>query len=50
MRKKKNKVEAEHINWFQKFGLLGRLKISFEQQKAIRILRRLKIEGIKKPI
>ncbi|MFA5840290.1 MAG: hypothetical protein WC890_06530 [Candidatus Margulisiibacteriota bacterium] len=48
MKKLKNDEITENINWFKKFGLLHRLKLSFSQQAAIKILRGLKIEGIRK--
>ncbi|MCX5750826.1 MAG: hypothetical protein NT099_04050 [Candidatus Saganbacteria bacterium] len=49
MNQQEKKEIKEQIKWFKKFTLLERLKLSYEQQKAIRILRGLKIEGIKKP-
>jgi hypothetical protein len=46
---KKDRQIAENIKWFSKFSLLEKLTISLSQQKAIKILRGLKIDGIKKP-
>jgi hypothetical protein len=46
---KKDPQIAKNIKWFSKFGLLKKLELSRSQQQAIKILRRLKIEGIKKP-
>jgi len=46
---KKDKEIAANVKWFKKFNLLERLKFSISQQKAIKVLRGLKIEGIKKP-
>jgi hypothetical protein len=49
MNQQERKEIKEQIKWFSKFSLLERLKMSYEQQKAIKILRGLKIEGVKKP-
>jgi hypothetical protein len=39
----------ENLKWFKKFSPLKRLKIAWEHQRAMKILRRIKIEGIRKP-
>lgn len=49
MEKRKGKEIADNIKWFKKFNLLERLTLSLSQQAAIKILRGMKIEGIKKP-
>jgi len=49
MKHKKSKNIAKNVNWFKKFSLLERLVLSISQQLAIKILRGMKIEGIKKP-
>ncbi|MDI6731266.1 MAG: hypothetical protein QME05_01620 [Candidatus Margulisbacteria bacterium] len=49
MKKRKKKDKIEHTSWFNKFSLLDRLKLSHAQQAAIKILRGLRIEGIRKP-
>jgi len=46
--KKGNEIAA-NVKWFKQFNLLERLKLSISQQKAIKILRGLKIEGIRRP-
>jgi hypothetical protein len=46
---KKSNSSPAHLAWFKIFSLLERLKMSLAQQKAIKILRGLKIEGIRKP-
>lgn len=49
MKNSEKKEIKENIKWFSKFSLLERLKISSVQARSIKILRGLKIEGIRKP-
>jgi hypothetical protein len=46
--KNTDKEIVKNVNWFKKFSLLKKLKLSISQQSAINILRGMEIAGIKK--